>query len=122
MYTRLPGGNLYIQKIIYTAAVQEPNWLYTQLPGVSIKCYSHGSRSRAKSAIYTAAVCPHKIVVYTAAIQELNLLYTLLPREYIKLLFTRQPSKVKICFMQCLWVSTKTCYLHGSHPRAKSTI
>ena len=38
-------------------------------------CYLHDSRSRAKSAIYIAAGCQHKIVIYTAAIQEPNLLY-----------------------------------------------
>ena len=33
-------------------------------------CYLHGSRSRAKSAIYTAAGCQHQIVIYTAAVPE----------------------------------------------------
>ena len=82
--TRLPGGNLYIQIVIYTAAIQEPNRLYTRLPGVSIILFLHGIRSRAKSVIYTAAVCPNRIVIYTAAIKEPNLLYSLLPGEYIK--------------------------------------
>ena len=61
--------------------------------------YLHGSPSifSAKSAIYTAAVCPNKIAIYTAAIQEPNRLYTLLPGTY-----------------------TKNRYLHGSRSRAKS--
>ena len=87
---------------IYTAAIQEPNRLYTLLPGVYQNCYLQGSRSRAKSAIYIAAggyikllftlqpfksqigyihccwVYIHKIVIYTAAVQEPNRLYTLL--------------------------------------------
>ena len=67
---------------IYTAAVQEPNRLYTRQPGVSIKLlytrqpfqskfrYIHGGRSRAKSAIYTAVVCPYKMIIYSAVIQS----------------------------------------------------
>ena len=79
---------------IYTTAVQEPNRLYTRQPGVSIKLlytrqpfqskfryvqgcrvstlngYLHGSRSRAKSAIYTAAVCPYKMIIHSAVIQS----------------------------------------------------
>ena len=61
-------------------AVQEPNRLYTLLPGVYKKNrYLHGSRSIAKSAIYIAAGCIHKTVIYTAAIQEPTRLNTLLP-------------------------------------------
>ena len=55
---------------IYTAAIQEPNRLYTLLPGVYKKCYLHGNRSRPKSAIYIDAGCINKIVISTAAIQE----------------------------------------------------
>ena len=106
--------------VIYTVAIQEPNRLYTLLPGVYkkslftrqpsksqigyIHCcrvytknrYLHGSRSRAKSAIYIAAGCIQKIVIYTAAVQEPNRLYTLLPGVYIKLLFTRQTFKSQL--------------------------
>ena len=81
---------------IYTAAIQEPNRLYTLLPGEYKNRYLHGSRSRAKSVIYIAAGCIHRllftrqpfksqlsfiyccrvyiheIVIYTAAVQELN--------------------------------------------------
>ena len=35
--TPLRGGNIYIQTVIYTAAVQEPNRIYTRLPRVSLK-------------------------------------------------------------------------------------
>ena len=87
--------------------------------------YLHGSPSRfsAKSAIYTAAGCqhkiaiytaavpepiqiytrqpciyplPHEVAIYTAAIQEPGRLYTLLPGAYKKSLFTRQPFKSQI--------------------------
>ena len=55
------------------AAVQEPNRLYTLLPGVY-----------------------KKIVIYTAAVQKPNQLYTLLLGVCIDLLFTRQPFKSQI--------------------------
>ena len=43
----------------YTAVIQEPNRLYTLLPGVYKNRYLHGSRLRTKSAIYIAAGCIH---------------------------------------------------------------
>ena len=54
--------------------------------------YLHGSRSRgsAKSAIYTAAGCQHKIAIYTAAVPKPILICTRLPWVHIKSLFTRQ--------------------------------
>ena len=70
-----------LQKIvIYTAAVQEPNRLYTLLPGVYIK--SLFTRQPFKSQlgyIHCCRVYIHEIVIYTAAVQEPNRLYTLLP-------------------------------------------
>ena len=106
IYTRLPGGSPCIKRVIYTTAVQEahPIRLYTRLPGVNIKLLF--TRSRANSDIYTAAVCPHKIVIYTAAIQEPNRLYTLLPGGYKKSLFTRQPFKSQIGYIHCCPVYT----------------
>ena len=93
---------------IYTAAIQEPNRLYTLLPGVYKKRYLHtrqpfksqigyihccrvytknrnlnGSRSRAKSVIYIAAGCLHR------------------------LLFTRQPFKSQLGYKHCCRV-----YIH----------
>ena len=53
---------------IYTAAIQEPNRLYTLMPGVYKNRYLHGSGSRAKSAKYIAAGCIEKNVIYTAAV------------------------------------------------------
>ena len=82
--------------------------------------YLHGSRSRAKSAIYIAAVCIQKIVIYTAAVQEPNRLYTLKPGVYKKSLFARQPFKSQIGYIHCCLVYTKNRYLHGSRSRAKS--
>ena len=63
------------------------------MPDVYKNLYLHGSRSRARSAIYIADGCIQKIVIYTAAVQEPNRLYILLSGAYIKLLFTRQPFK-----------------------------
>ena len=93
---------------ISTAAIQEPIRLYTLLPGVCKKslftrqpfksqigyihccrvytkknCYLHGSRSRAKSVIYIAAGCIHR------------------------LLFTRQPFKSQLGYLHCCRV-----YIH----------
>ena len=86
---------------IYMAAVPEPIQIYTRLPCVHIKSlftrqssnsqlgythccrvytqnrFLHGSRSRAKSALYIYAGCIH----------------------YIKLLFTRQPFKGQIGYI-----------------------
>ena len=88
--------------------------------------YLHGSHSRgsAKSAIYTAAGCQHKIAIYTAAIPEPIQIYTRLPCVHIKSLFTRQPFKTQIGYMyiHCSRVYTKNCYLHGSRSRVKSAI
>ena len=91
---------------IYTAAIQEPNRLYTLLPGVykkslftrqpfksqigHIHCcrmytknrYLHGSRSRAKSAIYIAAGFVNKI----------HFLFHFLPSW----------SGMKLCVTQCI--------------------
>ena len=63
--------------------------------------YLHGSPSRfsAKSAIYTAAGCQHKIALYTAAVPERIQMYTRLPFVHIKLLFTRQPLKSQIGYI-----------------------
>ena len=88
------------------AVIQEPNRLYTLLPGVYKNRYLHGNRSRAKSAIYIAAGCIHKTVIYTAVIQEPNRLYTLLPGVYKKSLFTRQPFKSQIGYIHCCRVYT----------------
>ena len=60
----LPGNmtSLFFKaEDIYMAAGREPIYPNSYLPG---------SRSRAKSALYTAAGCQHKIVIYTAAVQE----------------------------------------------------
>ena len=75
--------------------------------------YLHGGRSRgsAKSAIYTAARCQHKIAIYTAPIPEPIQIYTRLPCVHIKSLFTRQP---QIGYIHCCRVYTKNRYLHGS--------
>ena len=86
--------------------------------------YLNGSPSRfsAKSAIYTAAGCQHKIAIYTADVSEPIQIYTWLPCVHIKSLFTRQPFKSKIGYMHCCRVYTKKHYLHGSRSRAKSAI
>ena len=85
---------------IYTAAIQEPNRLYTLLPGVYNK--SLFTRQPFKNKIGYIHCCRvytcTKIVIYTAAVQETNRLYTLLPGVYIH------------------------CYLHGSHSRANSAL
>ena len=80
--------------------------------------YLHGSRSRAKSAIYTAAGCQHQIVIYTAAVPEQILIYTRLPCVYMKWLFTRQPFKSQISYIHGSRVSASNCYTHGSRSRA----
>ena len=76
---------------IYAAAFVHIKSLFARQPFKSLigylhccreytkNCNLHGSRSRAKSAIYIAAGCMHKTVIYTAAIQEPTRLYTLLP-------------------------------------------
>ena len=103
------------KNVIYTAAVQEPNRLYTLLPGVFIKMLFKGQPFKAKSAIYTAAGCIHKCytksaiyiaagcihksVIYTAAVKEPNRLYTLLPGVFINVLFIRQPFKSQIGYI-----------------------
>ena len=71
--------------------------------------YLHGSRSRglAKSAIYTAAGCQHKIAIYTAAVPEPIQIYTRLPCVHVKSLFTRQPLKSQIGFKHCCRVYAK---------------
>ena len=111
--------------------------------------YLHGSRSRgaAKSAIYTAVGCQHKIAIYTAAVPKPSqvYMYTRLPCVHIKSilhgshlraksaiyiaagciqksLFTRQPFKSQIGYIHCCRVYTKDRYLHGSRSRAKSAI
>ena len=69
---------------IYTAA----GWESTYQNG-----YLHGSPSRfsAKSAIYTAAGCQHKIAIYTAAgCQHKIAIYTAAVPEPIQI-YTRQP-------------------------------
>ena len=65
--------------------------------------YLHGSPSifSAKSAIYTAAGCQHKIAIYTAAFPEPFQLYTGLPCVHKKSLFTRQPLKSQIGYIHC---------------------
>ena len=50
---------------IHKAAIQEPNRLYTLLPGVYKNRYLHGSRSRAKLAIYIAAGCIYMELLFT---------------------------------------------------------
>ena len=64
--------------------VHVSKWLFTRQPfkilsqigylhGCRVStynCYLHGSRSRAKSAIYTAAACQHQIVIYTEGVPE----------------------------------------------------
>ena len=85
--------------------------------------YLHASPSRfsAKSAIYTAAGCQHKIAIYTAAVLERIQIYTRLPCVHIKSLFTRQHFKSQIGYIYCCRVY-KNRYLHGSRSRAKSAI
>ena len=85
--------------------------------------YLHGSPSRfsAKSAIYTAAWCQHKIAIYTTAVPERIQIYTRLPCVHIKSLFTRQPFKSQIGYKYCCRVY-KNRNLHGSRSRAKSAI
>ena len=73
MCTRLPDGSPCIKIVIYTAAVQEaqPIRLYSRLLGVRIKISIYTAavqKSKVNSDIYTAVVCPYKIVIYTAAI------------------------------------------------------
>ena len=70
--------------------------------------YLHGSRSRgsAKSAIYTAAGCQHKIAIYTAAVPKSIQIYTRLPCVHIKSLFTRQQFKSQIGYIHCCRVYT----------------
>ena len=62
-------------KDIYTAA----GWVSTYQYG-----YLHGNPSRfsAKSAIYTAAGCQHKIAIYTATVSEPIQIYTRQPCIY----------------------------------------
>ena len=86
---------------IYPAAIQEPNRLYTLLPGVYKNRYLHGSRSRAKSAIYIAAGCIQKIVIYTTAVQEPNRLIYIAAGCIHRLLFTRQPFKSQLGYIHC---------------------
>ena len=76
----------------------------------------HGSRSRgsAKSAIYTAAGCQHKISLYTAAIPEPIQIYIRLPYVHIKMLFTRQPFKSSIGYIHCCRVYTKIVFTRQS--------
>ena len=64
---------------ISTAALQEPNRLYTLLPGAYIKnCYLHGSHSRANSAIYIAAGCIYmKLLFIRQRIHEAECLFYL---------------------------------------------
>ena len=73
--------------------------------------YLHGSRSRgaAKSAIYTAVGCQHKIAIYTAAVPKPSqvYMYTRLPCVHIKSLFSRQPFKSQIGYIHCCRVYTK---------------
>ena len=76
-----------------------------RMESIYSNAYLHGSRSRAKSIIYTAAGCQHKIVIYTAAVKELNRLYTRLPGVSIKLLFSRQPFKRQIGYIHGYRVS-----------------
>ena len=85
--------------------------------------YLHGSPSRfsAKSAIYTAAGCQHKIAIYTAAVPERIQIYTPLPCVHTKSLFTRQPFKSQIGYIYGCQVY-KNRYLHGSRSKAKSAI
>ena len=104
------------QKSILSCVAYRRGYIYGCRVGIHTNVYPnvylHGSRSRAKLAIYMAAGCQHKIVIYSAAVQEpnrlyilllcvlikcylngsrsiANLLYTLLPGVFIKLLFTR---------------------------------
>ena len=135
LYTRLPGVNI---KLLFTRQPFESHFSYIHGCRVSAEdiCtvagresmyqngYLHGSPSifSAKSAIYTAAGCQHKIAIYTAAFREPFQLYTRLPCVHIKSLFTRQPFKSQIGYIHCSRVYTKNRYLHGSHSRAKSAI
>ena len=129
------------EMVIHMAAVREPIQLYTRLPCINIKwlftrqpfqsqfsyihdCrvhtwngYSHGSRSRANSAIYTTALCTHEMVIHMAAVRESILLYTRLPCINIKWLFTRQPFQGKFSYIHGCRVYAYNCYLHSSHAR-----
>ena len=71
--------------------------------------YLHGSPSifSAKSAIYTASGCQHKIAIYTAALREPFQLCTRLPCVHIKSLFTRQPFKSQIGYIHYCRVYTR---------------
>ena len=84
--------------------------------------YLHGGHSRflAKSAIYTAVGCQHKIAICMAAVPE-PIQYTWLPCVHIKSLFTRQPFKSQVGYIHCCRLYTKR-YLHGRRSRAKSAI
>ena len=79
-------------------------------------CYLHASPSRfsAKSAIYTAAGCRHKIAIYTAAVTEQIQIYTRLPCV--------KSFKSLIAYIHCCRVYTQNRYLHGSLSRAKLSI
>ena len=74
--------------------------------------YLHGSRSRfsAKSAIYTAAGCQHKIAIYTTAVPEQIQIYTRLPCVQIKSLFTWQQFKSQIGYIYCCRVYKKSFF------------
>ena len=88
--------------------------------------YLHDSPSRfsAKSAIYTAAGCQHKIDIYKAAVLDAIQMYsyTRLPCVHIKSLFTRHPFKSKSGLYTLLPGVYRNRYLHGSRSRAKSDI
>ena len=115
----------YIPRVLYTANQFWAEDIYTAAGWESKyqNGYLHGCPSRfsAKSAIYTAAGCQHKIAIHTAAVPERIQIYTRLPCVHIKSLFTRQQFKSQIGYIYCCRVF-KNRYLHGSRSRAKSAI
>ena len=94
--------------VIYTAAIQEPNRLYSLLPGVYKKNrYLHGSRSRAKSAIYIAAGCiQENRYLHGSRSGAKSVIYIAAGCIHI-LLFTRQLFKSQLGYIHCCRV-----YLH----------
>ena len=90
-----------LEMVIYTAAVPEPDWLYTLLPGINVDGPLQSCHSRARLAIYTAAGHQCKMVLYTAAVPEPDWLYTLLPGINVKWSFTELPFQSQIGYIHC---------------------
>ena len=68
---------VYTKNVINTAAVEEPNRLYSLLPGIYIiLLFTQQPFKSHIGSIHCCRVYIHKIVIYTGAIQEPNRLYT----------------------------------------------